>query len=113
MVALVVDEHLRLVFEAAESGRVDDALAVALVGRAERVLRLVVRAPARAPAAHRVRRQLALLPPLDLLAGQHVDPPSFPLLVQHRQSSSSACGMTLTEPTVVTKFVSPDQRGTT
>ena len=112
MVSLVVDEHLRLVLQAAEGGRVDHALAVALVGRAERVLRLVVRAPARAPAAHRVSGQLALLAPLDLLAVQHGDS-FFHSSSSIAQSSSSACGMTLTEPTVVTKFVSPDQRGTT
>ena len=36
VVALVVDEDLRLVFQPAEGGGVDDALAVALVGRAQR-----------------------------------------------------------------------------
>ena len=41
------DEHLRLAGHAAERGAVDDALAVALVERAERVVRLGVPPPAR------------------------------------------------------------------
>ena len=42
MVALEVDEYLGLVFEAAEGSRVDDAVAVPLMGRAESALRLPV-----------------------------------------------------------------------
>ena len=47
MIALVVDEHLRFVFEAAEGGGMDDAVAVALVGRAHGAFRLGVEAAAR------------------------------------------------------------------
>ena len=45
MVALVMDEHLRLVGEAAEGGRMDDAVAVALEFGAGRRRRLGVEAP--------------------------------------------------------------------
>ena len=41
MIALVVDENLRLVLEAAEGGGMDDAVAVALEGRARRACRFV------------------------------------------------------------------------
>ena len=47
MVALVVDEDLRLVLQPAEGVGMDDAVAVALEGRAERIVRLGVEAPAR------------------------------------------------------------------
>ena len=47
MVALVMDEHLRLVGEAAEGGRMDDAVAVALERRPRRRRRLGDEAPSR------------------------------------------------------------------
>ncbi len=47
MVALVVDEHLRLVDQAAEGGRVQNAVAVALEGAPGRTGGLLVVAPAR------------------------------------------------------------------
>ncbi len=53
MVALVEDEHLRLVLQAPEGPAVDNAIAVALPGRARRVLRLGVSAAA--GGAHRPR----------------------------------------------------------
>ena len=48
MVALVIDEHLGLVGEAAEGGRMDDAVAVALEFGPRRRRRLGDKAPARA-----------------------------------------------------------------
>ena len=48
MVALVMDEHLGLVREAAEGGRMDDAVAVALELRARRRRRLGDEAAGRA-----------------------------------------------------------------
>ena len=48
MIALVVDEHLRLVGEAAEGGRVEDTVAVALELGAGRRRRLGDQAPRRA-----------------------------------------------------------------
>ena len=47
VVALVGDEHLRLVLQPAEGGRMDDAVAVALERRARRALRLAIEAAAR------------------------------------------------------------------
>ena len=47
MVALVVDEDLRLVLQPPKGVGVDDAVAVALERRAERIVRLGVDAPAR------------------------------------------------------------------
>src|SRR5258708_533704 len=52
VVALVVDEHLRLVDEAPEGARVDDPLAVALVGGAQLVLGLLHGPPGRPAAGH-------------------------------------------------------------
>ena len=54
VIAFVVDEHLRLVFQAAEGGGVQDAVAVALEGGA--VFRLVIEvgAPLGVLAAHAV-----------------------------------------------------------
>ena len=48
MIALVIDEHLGLVGEAAEGGRMDDAVAVALEFGARRRRRLGDKAPWRA-----------------------------------------------------------------
>jgi len=56
-VALVVDEHLRLVHEAPESIGMDDPVAVALVLSPQVGLRLGVPASARVPLACRVRRE--------------------------------------------------------
>ncbi len=47
MVVLVIDEHLRLVREAAERGGMDDPVAIALEGRARRRGGLGVQPPAR------------------------------------------------------------------
>jgi iron-sulfur cluster assembly accessory protein len=47
MVAFVMDEDLRLVHQAAEGVRMDDAIAVALEGRAQVILRLGIEPPAR------------------------------------------------------------------
>ena len=47
VVALIGDEHLRLVFQAAKGRRMDDAVAVALERRTGRAFRLVVKAAAR------------------------------------------------------------------
>ena len=46
MIALVIDEDLRLVLQAAERGRMNDAVAVALKRRARRMLRLRMEPPA-------------------------------------------------------------------
>ena len=69
IVAFVVDENLGLVFEAAEGGRVQDAVAVALERSA--VLRLFVQVGAafRVPAAHGVRRKAPVFDLFELLAG--------------------------------------------
>ena len=65
MVALVMDEHLRLVGEAAEGGRMDDAVAVALELGARRRGRLGDRRPRRAPRRRRKgRAPSAQHPPL-------------------------------------------------
>jgi iron-sulfur cluster assembly accessory protein len=56
MVALVIDEHLGLVGEAAEGGRVDDAVAIALEIVAGRRRRLAVEAAWRAGGIGGVRR---------------------------------------------------------
>jgi hypothetical protein len=53
MVALVIDEHLRLVLETAERGAVHDPVAVALERAAQPALRLRVTA---APAPLRIAR---------------------------------------------------------
>jgi hypothetical protein len=59
MVALVIDEHLGLVGEAAEGGRVDDAVAVALEVVAGWRRRLGVEAAQRAGGIGGVRRPSA------------------------------------------------------
>ncbi len=60
MVALVVDEHLGLVGEAAKGGRMDDAVAVALEFGAGRRRRLGEKAAAREPdRPHRARGPFA------------------------------------------------------
>ena len=56
-VALVVDEHLGLVLQLAERGRMDDAVAVALERRARRRLRLRMQPPPRRAGMHGIRRQ--------------------------------------------------------
>src|SRR5690242_17824046 len=56
-VALVVDEHLGLVLQLAKRRRVDDAIAVALVCRARRRLRLVMQPTARRLGMHGIGRQ--------------------------------------------------------
>ena len=56
MIALVVDEHLRLVGEAAEGGRMDDAVPVALELRPGRRRRLGNETPRRARRIGRVGR---------------------------------------------------------
>ena len=56
MIALVMDEHLRLVREAAERGRMDDAVAVALEFRPGRRRRLGNEAPGRARGVGRIGR---------------------------------------------------------
>src|SRR5262249_52342795 len=62
VVALVVDEDLRLVLEAPERRAVDHAVAVALVARAQGMLGLGMEAPPAVGALHAVGRQVALLP---------------------------------------------------
>ena len=76
VIAFVIDEDLRLVVEAAESGGVDDAVAVALEGGAIEVLFFRIRAaPARA-AADGVGRKGGALADLDLFPAQeHRLPP--------------------------------------
>src|SRR5213079_1637426 len=61
VVALGVDEHLRLVTQAAEGLRVDHPVAVALERRAQAALLLGVLAPAALVRPHGERRQPALL----------------------------------------------------
>src|SRR4051794_26984349 len=56
-VALVVDEHLGLVLQLAKCRRVDDAVAIALIGRACRRLGLVMQPPARRFGVHGIWRQ--------------------------------------------------------
>jgi len=71
MVALVVDEDLRLVLQATEGAGMDDAFPVALIRRARGVFRLVVRAPARVGAFRRVGGQVSSFARLDVLTRQH------------------------------------------
>src|SRR5690606_29851790 len=52
VVELLGEEHLGLVLQPAKGGRMDDAVAVALEGRARRALRLRYQAP---PACSRIR----------------------------------------------------------
>ena len=70
VVAFVVDEDLGLVFQPAEGGGVQDAVAVALEGGA--VFRLVVQIGAAlgVPAAHAVGRKAFVLDLFELLAGE-------------------------------------------
>jgi hypothetical protein len=68
MVTLVIDEDLRLVFEPAESGRVDHAVAVALKGRPVGVLSLGMLASAAVAAGHGVRRQCCALARFEILS---------------------------------------------
>ena len=69
VIAFVVDEDLRLVFQAAEGGGVNDAVAVTLEGGTIFWLVIEVSAPFAVLAAHAVRRQALVLDLLQLLAG--------------------------------------------
>jgi hypothetical protein len=71
VVALVVHEDLRLVLEPAEGGAVDDAVAVALEGHAERVLVLGMHAAAGGRAVDGVGREELLLERRELRPRQH------------------------------------------
>jgi len=68
VVALVIDEHLRLVLEPAERGRVDDAVAIALERQPESVLRFWMPSAAAVAAVHRVGSQRRLLQLLEIPA---------------------------------------------
>ena len=57
VVALVIDEHLGLVLQTAKGGAVDDPVAVALEGAAQRALGLGIAATAAALRVAGVRRQ--------------------------------------------------------
>src|SRR6516164_4382931 len=57
MIALVIDEDLRLVGQPAKGGRVDDAVAVALERRAHRMLALRMEPPAGLLRLRRIRRE--------------------------------------------------------
>ena len=61
MIALVIDENLGLVREAAEGGRMDDAVAVALEFRARRRRRLGDEAPGRTRRVRRHRERAPLV----------------------------------------------------
>jgi hypothetical protein len=56
VIPLVADENLRLVLQTPERVGMNDTVAVALEGRAQRVLRLVVKASARRPRIGRIGR---------------------------------------------------------
>ena len=60
VVALVEDEHLRLVGEPPEGGRMQHPVAIALEGAARGALRLRVEAPAARHGARRIGRRAAL-----------------------------------------------------
>ena len=66
VVALVVDEDLGLVFEAAKGGGMHDTVAVALERRAHRMRRLGETPSAAHPRQHRVRRERARLQFLEI-----------------------------------------------
>ncbi len=68
IIALEVDENLGLVFEAAEGGGVDDAVAVALEGGAVIGLVVQVGAAFAVPAAHAIGGKTLILDLLKLLA---------------------------------------------
>src|ERR1700752_180223 len=55
MVAFVIDENLRLVGQPAKGGRMNDAVAVALKRRSDRMLRLRIEAPASLLRLRRIR----------------------------------------------------------
>src|ERR1700758_3886502 len=57
MVAFVIDENLRLVGQPAKGGRMNDAVAVALKRRSDRMLRLRIKAPASLLRLRRIRRE--------------------------------------------------------
>src|SRR5690242_5078214 len=65
----MIDEDLRLVFEPAESAAVDDAVPVALEGRAQRMLRLGVPTPQRLRGPARIGGEQVTLPFKVLRAG--------------------------------------------
>src|SRR6266850_3851188 len=72
VVALVVDEDLGLVFEAAKCGGMNDTVAVALERRAHRMRRLGNTPSAAHPRQHRVRRERTRLQLLEILpVSQH------------------------------------------
>ena len=68
VVALVIDEDLGLVLEAAEGGAVDDAVAVALEREPKRMLGLVVDAPLAIGAPRSVRGEAFAFPAPELFA---------------------------------------------
>jgi hypothetical protein len=73
IIAFIVDEDLRLVFQASKGGGMDNAVAIALEGGA--VVRLVIEIGAALAvlAAHAVRRKAFILDFLQLLAGEKHD----------------------------------------
>ena len=117
VVAVVAREDLRLVGKPSEGGRVDDPVAVALVGAAKLVRGLGMDAARRIDGVHRPRcEQQALAgPPVGLApAGIVVDhaassPAAF---FSCSQRASSDWGSTRTPATAGMKFTSPGHRGT-
>src|SRR5712691_11575872 len=72
MIARRREKHLRLVFQAAEGLRMDDAIAIALKRRTHVVLSLSAQASARIGALGRLRRQVFTFSLFQLLAkGRH------------------------------------------
>ena len=65
------EEHLRLVLQAAERLAVDDAIAIALERRPDRILGFRAEPPARVGALGRLRREDLALALLELLADRH------------------------------------------
>jgi hypothetical protein len=61
VIALVIDENLGLVVEAAEGGRMEDAVAVAGVRRAGRTRRFLDQPPAASPLIDRIGGKRPLL----------------------------------------------------
>ena len=90
MIALVVDEDLGLVREAAKGGRMDDAVAVALEIAAGRRGRLGVEAPARAGGIGGVGRASRSMPRPSSIASRIALRPHSPILISGRRRGLDA-----------------------
>src|SRR6202012_2507339 len=89
VIALVIDEDLRLVLQPPEGSRMDDAVAVALEGTARAVLGLLVQAAATCPRQGRIGCE-RLRSPQTVRHGRAPTP--FPSAVPRRASRARSTG---------------------